>query len=469
MKKERKNKGITLIALIITIIVMLILVGVTVNVALNGGLFDTAKQATERTETAMIQEELSVIEATMNADILANPEKYTVINDEAGGAVMATTILQELQKYFVVDEKYITEDGNALDLAKIEQDGLASFNSNEMKMRIALPCKYKDYEGKVIVIALPGENIKIDRFELKFKFPVYFDKSLLTAEDLAIYESLSAEDKKTYEGIWLGAYAFTDDIEFAGMLATNDFDATTLISTFFFNGYSYTNFEGKNLAALMYRPDGSVVEILNDPNPLTYYMDSEYNMYEFNSETNVLKDENGKILTTEGLENNSDIFQETEYNGYKYVKRFDDKNVLITAVPEEEVLDMKTDLAGLDVYSMQPGIFKNTTTKRVILPDTIETLLWLSLGRADSSGANGMFEDVTSLEYVELSNNIKVLYTHTFENCTNLKEVIMPDNITTIEDGAFTGCDGVTLKFKDVNNIPEGQPWGGTNLNIVSK
>jgi len=46
-----KNKnGITLIALIITIIVMLILVGVTVTVALNGGLFKTAKTATGKTE-----------------------------------------------------------------------------------------------------------------------------------------------------------------------------------------------------------------------------------------------------------------------------------------------------------------------------------------------------------------------------------------------------------------------------------
>ena len=48
MKKQ--NKGITLIALIITIIVMLILVGVTVSVALNGGLFTTTKHAADRTQ-----------------------------------------------------------------------------------------------------------------------------------------------------------------------------------------------------------------------------------------------------------------------------------------------------------------------------------------------------------------------------------------------------------------------------------
>lgn len=56
--KKTQEKGITLIALIITIIIMLILVGVTVSVALNGGLFDTAKKAAQGTDKAMIEEEM---------------------------------------------------------------------------------------------------------------------------------------------------------------------------------------------------------------------------------------------------------------------------------------------------------------------------------------------------------------------------------------------------------------------------
>ena len=55
-----RNKGITLIALIITIIVMLILVGVTINVALNGGLFQKAEQAKTETQLAADKEELQI-------------------------------------------------------------------------------------------------------------------------------------------------------------------------------------------------------------------------------------------------------------------------------------------------------------------------------------------------------------------------------------------------------------------------
>ena len=54
----RKEKGITLIALIITIIVMIILVAVTVNVALNGGLFGKAETATNKTTREVEREKL---------------------------------------------------------------------------------------------------------------------------------------------------------------------------------------------------------------------------------------------------------------------------------------------------------------------------------------------------------------------------------------------------------------------------
>lgn len=49
----RTEKGITLIALVITIIVMLILVAVTITMAVNGGLFDYAGKAAGDTNNAI--------------------------------------------------------------------------------------------------------------------------------------------------------------------------------------------------------------------------------------------------------------------------------------------------------------------------------------------------------------------------------------------------------------------------------
>ena len=56
----KSNKGITLIALVITIIVMLILVAVTISMAVNGGLFDYAGKAVGETQNALnVEQELS--------------------------------------------------------------------------------------------------------------------------------------------------------------------------------------------------------------------------------------------------------------------------------------------------------------------------------------------------------------------------------------------------------------------------
>lgn len=65
----KEQKGITLVALVITIIVMLILVGVSITVALNGGLFTNAKDAANNTSEAR------------NAELNLSNGKVTVNNE----------------------------------------------------------------------------------------------------------------------------------------------------------------------------------------------------------------------------------------------------------------------------------------------------------------------------------------------------------------------------------------------------
>ena len=63
----KTQKGITLIALIITIIVMLILVGVSVSVALNTGLFSTTQSVAKNTQLAA-EGETAISNGTINVD-----------------------------------------------------------------------------------------------------------------------------------------------------------------------------------------------------------------------------------------------------------------------------------------------------------------------------------------------------------------------------------------------------------------
>ena len=59
----KKSEGITLIALIITIIIMLILAGVTISIAVNGGLFKQAQSAADATKRAAIDEQAKTLQA----------------------------------------------------------------------------------------------------------------------------------------------------------------------------------------------------------------------------------------------------------------------------------------------------------------------------------------------------------------------------------------------------------------------
>ena len=61
----KKNKGITLIALIITIILLLILVGVSINLAIKGNLFGSAEKAVSATNDKVGKQQ-SIIDELMD-------------------------------------------------------------------------------------------------------------------------------------------------------------------------------------------------------------------------------------------------------------------------------------------------------------------------------------------------------------------------------------------------------------------
>lgn len=81
------QKGITLVALIITIIVMLILVGVSISVALNGDLFGKAKGATKDTRTAQINEAIALAKADIFADYYDGTKTEQLTGSDVEGKI----------------------------------------------------------------------------------------------------------------------------------------------------------------------------------------------------------------------------------------------------------------------------------------------------------------------------------------------------------------------------------------------
>jgi len=122
MKKE--NRGITLVALVITIIVLIILAGVSINAVMNKGLIENAKDAKNEFEVAKTEEEkvlskleVEAIDAKVEQVFNSNNIEYKFKNTYLTGievGTKATELMQDLAKagYDLYDKEgnQITEE-----------------------------------------------------------------------------------------------------------------------------------------------------------------------------------------------------------------------------------------------------------------------------------------------------------------------------------------------------------------------
>ena len=113
----KSQKGITLVALVITIIVMLILVGVTITFALNSDLFGKAETAVTETKEQQINEAITLAKAEILANYYDGTDRVAPTEAEAeaeveeyfDGNVGTPTVANNVYT-FTVDGKTYTLD-----------------------------------------------------------------------------------------------------------------------------------------------------------------------------------------------------------------------------------------------------------------------------------------------------------------------------------------------------------------------
>ena len=102
-RKSLKEKGITLIALVVTIIILLILAGVTLNIALSGnGLFERAKDAGEESRGASVEEAKIVWDTDRKIAELSNDDNIKT-KDEFLSDLVKQGLLKEEEKKEIED------------------------------------------------------------------------------------------------------------------------------------------------------------------------------------------------------------------------------------------------------------------------------------------------------------------------------------------------------------------------------
>ena len=98
MEKIINNKGITLVALVITIIILLILAGISISAITNTGLFANAKLAREKTMEAQLEEELRLAIQSIQTEEVYKGNSVT-LESLAGEEGQLKNALQRLRIY----------------------------------------------------------------------------------------------------------------------------------------------------------------------------------------------------------------------------------------------------------------------------------------------------------------------------------------------------------------------------------
>ena len=130
MKLSKDNKGITLVALVITIIILLILAGVAISSLMGSGLFNKAIESKDKAEIAQEVEQLKLAIYAVKADYLNNngniyySEIEKEIKNSYGESIKATNGIKPV---------YV-DDNKEIEIIKSKKNNIVSKLNNEFKL-----------------------------------------------------------------------------------------------------------------------------------------------------------------------------------------------------------------------------------------------------------------------------------------------------------------------------------------------
>ena len=134
----KNNKGITLIALIITIIIMLILVAVTVSIIINTGILGKAKKAKDDTQSAYAEE--SRLGDSVNIGGTVYNSIDDVVNSSNQDVIclsVDTSLSEDNHLFNVITNSSVTIDYGDGTVEVLNADGTRTLASNNESIKVA--------------------------------------------------------------------------------------------------------------------------------------------------------------------------------------------------------------------------------------------------------------------------------------------------------------------------------------------
>ena len=212
---KARNKGITLIALVVTIVVLLILAGITITAVLSdGGIFNTAKRAQTVQEEATIKEKAQIL--------LADAQLQKLVNDKTLKTYIEENNYQLLEENEAAGTINILVDGynvkvkeetlEILEIAKATADDLIEktyvntieelqqlLDNATSDITIGLT---SDMTGDFIIRQRENVDVAIYGQNHKFDGTIYiYGQSRHTGEDTVTIKNVKFETERTIDFI----------------------------------------------------------------------------------------------------------------------------------------------------------------------------------------------------------------------------------------------------------------------------
>lgn len=431
-------KGITIVALVVTIVIMLILVGVTVTVVIKGDLIDTAKESNDETRYAQVLEQKEMWESEKLAtdrfgakaetleEFVERLKKEKILTEEEGKQILELGFVTIAKKDILLDGKRNVADASLWDYQL------------DTKTNLVTITKYLGVMDDLTELTIPnfllidGKEYRVTKIEGHDAWQAIanFNGNVIISKGITEIGKASFNGANKITGVEIP-------------------DSVTLISDY---AFQYC----RSLTKI--RIPGSVKKIGN-------WWDN-VNGQVFNGCSNLKE-----VIFEEGIEEISgrafdSCSKVEEWNLPKSLKRigqwaFSSIGVEEFNIPEnvESIYASFLSSSNLVKVNVDSNNKYFTSVDGILFDKNITRLIKYPENRDGNS--------------YEVPNTVKTIDANAFISCKNLQTIVIADSVEKIGDSAFYGSKLKTINLgggiTNINNKPFYGTWNLTNINVITE
>jgi hypothetical protein len=432
-----KSRGITLIALVISIIVILILAGISLNVTIgNGGIISKAQNSKLKSEESNAESEVLSALATLDT------EYYQKATADSGVSVDTIYNINGLQKYVngKVNGFNYNKDGETVVYYTNES------GSYTVKIKDGNTTMYsgiyvtKDENPYIYMSSASGNNTVSLSTDLKDVVWASLDENIATVDPktglvtkkgkgTVVIEGKTEAGELVYVTIW-----DDDEIQDGGGNGSQFAKEVNVVERKKAVNIGATASDNVEASIVINDKGETVLQISGTGNmfdsEITF---DEYSEENYNAVTSIVIEEGIKNITENAFVN----FTKT-------------KSITIASTVENiesyYLIKLK-EIETINMNAKQPTIKGRVVDGTDCYCSPSSTLTSIIIGEDVEKITDFEFAYYNGVKSVRIPNNVKEIGIASFESCESLENIILSNNLTTIGDYAFWNC----LLLKSIN------------------